>query len=84
MPATTPLIDIITGGDEAQLPDFIARFMREGRQLRVCSWCQTPLMRDVLRTMPVTHGICDPCYQREIAKVPPLSAAKVAHGRAGR
>jgi hypothetical protein len=42
--------------------------LKAGRLFSVCSYCQTDAMRSALKDLTnLTHGICDPCLEREKA-----------------
>jgi hypothetical protein len=43
---------------------------------RVCAWCQRPLNNEPDRGTPVSHGICDPCFENVVLKITVLSSLR--------
>jgi len=44
---------------------------------RVCAWCQKPLNNEPEGGVPVSHGICDRCFQNTVVKIALLDSLSV-------
>ena len=45
---------------------------------RVCAWCQRPLNNEPDGGTPVSHGICDRCFENVVMKITVLSSLRRA------
>lgn len=43
---------------------------------RVCAWCQRPLNNEPDGGTPVSHGICDRCFDNALMKITVLSSLR--------
>lgn len=45
---------------------------------RVCAWCQRPLNSEPDGGTPVSHGICDRCFENTLMKIALLGSLRGA------
>jgi len=45
---------------------------------RVCAWCQRPLNSEPDRGTPVSHGICNLCFENVLVKIRLLGDLRTA------
>ena len=45
---------------------------------RVCAWCQKPLNSEPDGGSPVSHGICDRCFENTLTKISLLTSLRNA------
>ena len=60
---------ILTRHDERAILTIRERARKARETLKVCSWCQTTAMAELLRGEAVSHGICPDCFATQMRKV---------------